>query len=104
MRRLAIVTRGPTTAETAVSYTRERRRIANRLNHARQRLMAGRAIVRADIEVRQLIIEQTRHARHDRMRVEEHNGTVLSAHSLDLCRKRFVIRREELRPPPIDLV
>ena len=88
---LAVVARDPSAAEAAIGHARERRRVADPLHRRGERAVAARAVVRADVELRQLAVEQPRHARADRMRVVQHHLPVFRAQALEFARERGVV-------------
>ncbi len=77
---LAIVARDPAAAEAAVGDAAECGCRADLFDARGQRRVAARAIVRADVELRQLAVEQSLHARTDGMRVIDHDAA-------DACRE-----------------
>ncbi len=89
----AVMAGGPAAAEPAVDDQRAAGGGAGALDRRVERGVAGRAVVGADVELRQLAVEQARHVRCGSNGVVEHDAAVRVAQPFQLGGERGVIGR-----------
>ena len=103
-RGFAVIPRDPAALEAAVGPCREPGQSAHRFDGYGEIGAAALAAVGADVELRQLTIEQTGYARADGMRVVEHDARMHCAQPLELGQNRLVVGHEPGFEPLRDIV
>src|SRR5262245_50579148 len=93
----------PAALEAAVGDPGLAARSAHGFDGASERGVAGGVVIGADVEDRQLAVEQARYYAADRMRFVEHDIGVAVAEAVDLLGERIVIGIEPGRAAAVDL-